>query len=118
MTDNGFALAIGAFVTSSGFAALVALFAAWLAWRGTVKQVETARSAATASARAARALAEASDNRQRWWETARWFWDNRARMPEPEYLAGLEALTDSGLVRTEAQRAMLRAMTTTPRPRG
>lgn len=116
MTDQPFLLLMGAFITSSGFASLVAIGAAWLAWRAAQGQIEASRSLADDNALRARELADRNDTRQRWWEAVQWFHQHRKAIGESAFLDGIESLTGPSQVKTEAQRAILRAVTQAPKP--
>lgn len=86
-------LAIGAFLTSSGFGGLAAFGAALLAFRGIRARIGYDQSAAVEA-----------DARERWWQAYTHLWDNREKIADEDLLDVVASLEE---VAETAQQTMM-----------
>jgi hypothetical protein len=97
VTDNALFLALGAFLTSSGFAALAAVAAAFEAYRGITTRIQ-----------ADRTIAREADDSERWWQMAMWLWTNRDHIMLVEASVMVDNLRR--LVSTTGQAVMMKTL--------
>ena len=95
MTDNAFALALGAFLTSSGFGGLMAAVAAGLAYLGVRHRLVGDKEIAEKNRKADADAAVATDALERWWDAFTWLWDNREHLGVAERALAIQSLRDS-----------------------
>lgn len=91
---NTVRLALGAFLTSSGFGGVAALGAAALAYRGIKARIEYDQTAAVQA-----------DTRERWWQAYTHLWDNREQIADDDLLDGVASLQE--VAETKQQTMML-----------
>lgn len=108
MTDNPMWLALGAFVTSSGFGGLAALFAAGIAYLGLLRRVREDRATAVEVADRAAEDAVESDARERWWQLLEWLYDHKKEANDYDpFIAARTLHVLEDLASTRHQLAML-----------
>ncbi len=73
-------LALGAFVTSSGFGGVAVLTAAWIAYRTAADRLSGDRDIAARAMAAKESQDAEADRRERWWAAQRWLWENRTAL--------------------------------------
>lgn len=86
-------LALGAFLTSSGFGGIAALGAAMVAYRGIKARIGYDRDAAVEA-----------DTRERWWQAYTHLWANREEIADDDLLDGVASLEE---VAETAQQLMM-----------
>lgn len=108
MTWETVRLALGAFVTSSGFGGLAAVCAAAIAYKGIGRRIRADKEMAADKSSAEADAATMSDQRQRWWDALYWVWEHHGDLTDDAVLDLIDSLERGST--TPQQSAMLEAV--------